>query len=143
MQSSQLLQALSASGSFKPAAVYAALIVAMAVALTFRVIGQRRSKLIGMGDGGDKALAKAIRVHGNFCENAPFALALLVFLPLLGASAIIVHAVGLLFLAGRLAHAFGLSRSSGSSIGRVGGMVLTFSSLMLGVAAVIWSALSL
>jgi uncharacterized membrane protein YecN with MAPEG domain len=116
----------------RTAGVYAALITLMGVALTYLVIGQRRSKLIGIGDGGDKMVARMVRVHGNFCENAPFALALLILLALTGGSAWAIHAVGLLFLAGRAAHAYGLSQSAGSSAGRVGGMVMTHASFLIG-----------
>ncbi len=132
---------LSLMAGLRPAAVYAALIVLMGVYLAFRVIGQRRSKLIGMGDGGDKSVARHIRVHGNFCENAPFALALLILLALLGAPVLVIHAVGLLFLAGRAAHAFGLSRFGGSSVGRVSGMLATFSSFLIGAGTLFWLAL--
>jgi uncharacterized protein len=132
---------LSLMTGLKPAAVYAALIVLMGVFLTYRVIFQRRSKLIGMGDGGDKTVARHIRVHGNFCENAPFALALLILLALMGAPVLVVHAVGLLFLAGRAAHAFGLSRTGGKSVGRVLGMVATHFSFLIGAGALLWLAI--
>jgi uncharacterized protein len=136
------LKTLALVGNLKLSAVYIALIVLMAVALAFLVIGQRRSKLIGMGDGGDKAAARTIRVHGNFCENAPFALALLILLPMVGVGGMIIHLVGGLFLVGRVAHAFGLSKSGGSSLGRVGGMVLTFLSFLIGAGALLFAALA-
>jgi uncharacterized protein len=124
-------------GLLRTAGVYAALIVLMGVALTVLVIRQRRTKLIGIGDGGDKTVARLIRVHGNFCENAPFALALLILLALTGGPAWTVHAVGLLFLAGRAAHAWGLSQSAGSSVGRVAGMMMTFAAFVVGALALI------
>ncbi len=116
----------------KIAGLYAALITLMGVALTMLVIRERRTKLVGIGDGGDKRMARMVRVHGNFAENAPFALALLVLLALVGSSAWPIHVVGLLFIAGRVAHAYGLSRTAGSSIGRVAGMMLTFTALIVG-----------
>ncbi len=123
------------------AGVYVALITAMGVALTYFVILHRRSKSIGIGDGGDRTMALRIRVHGNFCENAPFALALLIALALLGRSALVIHAVGLLFLAGRLLHAWGLSQSAGASIGRVSGMIATHAALVIGAAALLLAGL--
>ena len=133
------LKVLALVGSLKLSAMYVALIVLMAIALAFLVIVQRRSKLIGMGDGGDKTAARMIRVHGNFCENAPFAMALLVLLPLVGVGSMIIHLVGGLFLVGRVAHAFGLSSSGGKSLGRVIGMVLTFSSLLIGAGSLLFA----
>jgi uncharacterized protein len=125
----------------RTAGLYVALITLMGVALTVLVIRQRRSKLIGIGDGGDRTTARIIRVHGNFSENAPFAMALLILLALTGGRALAIHAVGLLFLAGRCAHAYGLSRSGGSSIGRVAGMVLTFTSFLIGAAMLLYAGL--
>jgi uncharacterized protein len=121
----------------RTAGVYAALITLMGVALTYMVILRRRSKLIGMGDGGDKVMARLIRVHGNFCENAPFALALLILIALVGGPGWTLHAVGLLFLVGRAAHAFGLSQSGGSSIGRVAGMVTTHTAFFIGAGTLL------
>ena len=127
--------------ALKAAAVHVALVVMMGVALTYLVINQRRTKLIGIGDGGDRQAARMIRVHANFCENAPFALALLVLLPLVGAGIWTVHAVGILFLVGRIAHALGLSKTAGSSLGRVSGMLLTHAALIIGAAALLLAAI--
>ena len=127
--------------ALKIGASYAALIVLMGVGLTYLVINQRRTKKIGIGDGGDRTAARLIRVHGNFCENAPFALALLILLPLLGAGGWTIHAVGALFLVGRIAHAVGLSGSAGSSLGRVVGMVLTHAALIVGAVALLLAAI--
>lgn len=125
----------------KTAGIYVALITLMGIVLTYLVIYQRRSKLIGIGDGGDRTTARFIRVHGNFCENAPFALALLVMVALVGGAGWAVHAVGLLFLLGRGLHAFGLSRTAGSSVGRVAGMLVTHLSFVVGVAVLLAAGL--
>jgi uncharacterized protein len=128
--------------ALKASAIYVALIVLMGIALTFLVIYQRRSKKIGMGDGGDKMAARLIRVHGNFAENAPPAMALLILLPLAGAETWAIHGVGLLFLAGRAAHAFGLSQTGGSSVGRVFGMLATLTALIFGALMLIMTVLT-
>jgi hypothetical protein len=124
----------------KAAALYAALVVLMGVGLTYLVIMQRRSKKIGIGDGGDRTAARLIRVHGNFCENAPFALALLILLPLVGAASWAVHVVGILFLVGRVAHAQGLAQSAGPTPGRIAGMLLTHAALIIGSVALLLAA---
>jgi uncharacterized protein len=131
------LKTLALVGSLRVSAVYIALIILMAIVLTVLVILQRRSKLVGIGDGGDKTIARMIRVHGNFAENAPYVMALLILLPMLGAGSLVIHLVGGLFLLGRIGHAFGLSQSAGSSLGRVGGMVLTFTSFLIGAGALL------
>jgi len=131
-------QALTAG--LKASAIYVALIVLMGVGLAYLVIAQRRAKLIAIGDGGDRTAARIIRVHANFCENAPFALALLAIMPFVGAGLWLIHAVGIMFLAGRIAHAYGLSRTAGASPGRVAGMLLTHAALLVGAGALLLAA---
>lgn len=125
----------------RTAGVYIALITLMGVVLTFRVILYRRSKLIGIGDGGDKTMARLVRVHGNFCENAPYALAMLLAVALTGGPMLALHAIGLLFLVGRALHAYGLSGSAGKSVGRVAGMVTTHASFFVGAAVLLYAGL--
>jgi uncharacterized protein len=129
-------------GLVKTVGAYAALITLMGVVLTFVVINQRRTKLIGIGDGGDKTAARMIRVHGNFFENAPFALALLILLALTGGPKLVIHLVGAMFVVGRALHAVGLSGSAGSSPGRIAGMLLTLTSFLIGATTLIVGALS-
>jgi uncharacterized protein len=123
------------------AALYTGILILMGIALQFRVIKHRQTKKIGIGDGQDKDLARAIRVHGNFAENVPFVLAGLIMLALIGAPAVVIHGVGVLAVVGRLAHAAGLSKSAGSSVGRVGGMLMTFTALIITALALIVRAI--
>lgn len=119
------------------AATYVAMLVLLGLVLTAGVISVRRSQKVGIGDGGNHTLARRIRVHGNFSEQAPLILALLVMLPLLGAREWLVHAVGLTGLVGRILHAIGLGKSIGPSFGRVAGMLLTWASLAIGVVGLL------
>ena len=110
--------------------LYAALCALLLVALSVRVIGQRRRARVGLGSGGNAALERAIRVHANASEYMPIALVLLALLELNQVHVWILHGVGALLFAGRLAHAQGLSSNSGVSPGRFGGMVMTFISII-------------
>jgi uncharacterized membrane protein YecN with MAPEG domain len=60
------------------AAAYAALFGLISTVLTARVIMNRVRSGIQAGDGGDAALARAIRARANFAEQVPLALLLLV-----------------------------------------------------------------
>jgi uncharacterized membrane protein YecN with MAPEG domain len=71
----------------------------------------------------------------------PFALAGMVMLALIGAPASVIHGVGILTVFGRALHAVGLSSSAGSSVGRVGGMMMTFSALIITALALIVRAI--
>ena len=128
--------------ALRAAMVYIAVLAVGLIPLAFRVIGIRRGQRIGIGDGGNRELAQAVRVHANYAENAPFGLALLLALPLAASPAWCVHLVGLCLVIGRAAHAFGLSQTVGSSPGRVAGMILTFTALIIGAAILLWRAVA-
>ena len=91
------------------------------LALVVRVVLLRWQLRAGQGDGGHRVLAKAIRVHGNAIEMLPMALLLMFAYELGGGSATLLHGAGLVLIAGRLAHAQGLSRTFGASAGRFAG----------------------
>ncbi len=116
-------------------AFYAGLLGILAIMLAVLVINQRRISKVGIGDGGNKGLALAGRAFGNFAEYAPLALVLFMLLELCGAPRLAVHLCAGGFVIGRVAHAYGISRSSGESIGRLAGMMLTFIPMLV---ASIW-----
>jgi len=64
-------------------ALYAAMSGLLVVILMLVVIRLRRSLRIGLGDGGNRDLQRAIRVHGNAIESVPI---FLVMLELMAAS---------------------------------------------------------
>ena len=113
-------------------AIYASLLALLFLYLSFCVIRLRRSVQVGVGDGGDKLLQRAIRVHGNFAEYVPFALLLIGIAEFNGLGAIWLHLMGVALLAGRALHAYGVSKPKEDLRIRVAGMVLTFSVLLLG-----------
>ena len=112
--------------------VYAGLLTLVFVALSIRVIGARRGARVSLGDGGDRALLRRQRVHGNFAEYVPLALVLMLLAELQGVPRPVVHGLGLALLAGRLVHAAGVSREPENFKLRVTGMALTFTALISG-----------
>lgn len=108
--------------------IYAALLAILFVALSFRVIGFRRANRVSLGDGDNSDLLRRVRVHGNFAEYVPFALLLMLLAELQGTSGWVLHMLGLLLLTGRILHAVAIT--NGQMGGRVGGMVLTFLTLI-------------
>ncbi|MEM8615784.1 MAG: MAPEG family protein [Pseudomonadota bacterium] len=109
------------------AALYIALNVLLLLALAIGVVVRRRAAKVSLGDGGDEALATAIRVHGNASENIPVGLIILVVIALLPGPVWTIHAIGGGLTVGRLLHAIGLSR--GPILLRQLGMALTWTSL--------------
>lgn len=92
------------------APLYIAIFSLMFTLLSFRVIRLRQTARVAIGDGGDKALRRAIRVHGNFAEYVPQALILIFAAESLGMGAVWVHGLCIALLIGRLLHAYGVSQ---------------------------------
>ncbi|MGH8743501.1 MAG: MAPEG family protein [Burkholderiales bacterium] len=114
---------------------YAALLGLMLVYFSYKVVRFRGNFKVGIGDGGNAKLARAIRVQANFVEYVPIALLLILLVELIGFSAWVVHALGIVLLAGRVFHAQGLGASAGPSYGRAIGT--TASWLTIAVAAIL------
>ena len=108
------------------AALWAGLNLILMLALSVRVVRTRRAQQIGLGHGESPELERAIRTFGNASEYVPAALAALVLLAVLDVSPGLIHALGLTFTVGRVAHAIGLSRSGGASLGRTVGVIATW-----------------
>lgn len=106
--------------------VYAGLLGIFLIVLGGYVVRTRIRERISIGDNGNPAMLAAIRVHANAAENIPVAVLLLMLLELNGGSALALHAYGVALLAGRLLHAFGLSRKKSVNRWRQLGMVLTW-----------------
>ena len=113
--------------------LYAGLCAILVLALAARVVRWRMTHRIGIGDGGDAELLRRVRVHGNAIEYLPLCLILLGGMELNGYPAPLIHGFGMALLLSRVAHAWGLSRSSGLSPGRFGGTLVTWV-LMLAMA---------
>lgn len=121
-------------------AFYAALLAALFLLLSARVIAQRRDRRVELGHGEDSQLLRRMRVHANFAEYVPFTLLLMALAESMAPPRPLIHLVGLLLVAGRLMHAYGLSQTPHILRYRVWGMRLTFTAL--GIAAAICLMLS-
>jgi uncharacterized membrane protein YecN with MAPEG domain len=120
------------------AALWSGLIVVLMLALSLLVVRQRRRHGVLIGDEGVPELIRAVRAFGNAAEYAPVGLGALAVLAVAGASAAVVHGVGFLLFFGRLAHAWGLSRSAGASLGRTVGTVLTWLAFVAAAALLLF-----
>ena len=115
--------------------MYAVPLAVLYLFLTFTVISGRRRLSIGLGDGGNKSFRRRIRAHGNFSEYVPMALLLMAFAELGGAAPLVLHSTRLVLLAGRLLHAYALAMTDYNHKARVAGMILTITSLVVGIGA--------
>ncbi len=123
---------------FAVTGLYAAIMALLYVFLSGRIRPLRYKHSAGIGDGGSDELARAIRVHGNFAEYAPFALLLLALGEANGAPAWIIHALGIALVISRSGHAFALTRSVRGTKLRVASMATTFAVLTLAAVVLLW-----
>ncbi|MGU9978613.1 MAPEG family protein [Phreatobacter sp. HK31-P] len=121
-------------------ALYASLLALVFMVLSVRVIGLRRVVRIGLGDGGNTALLRRVRVHANFAEYVPLCLILIGLAESLRAPPILLHGLGGLLLAARLSHAYGVSRQPETFAWRVAGLAGTLTVLGLAAGICLYSA---
>ncbi|MDF1721165.1 MAG: MAPEG family protein [Minwuia sp.] len=112
--------------------LYGGLLGLLLIVLSFRVVGYRRSSGVGIGDGGNEAASRLIRVQANFVEYVPFALIIMLLLEMNGENPVALHIFGALLFLARVAHASGLSQNPAYSRGRFGGALVTFLLLIIG-----------
>ncbi|MCT7941224.1 MULTISPECIES: MAPEG family protein [Shewanella] len=107
--------------------LYASLTALLIIALAYRVVKFRRLNAVGIGNGDNKDLALAVRVHGNLVENAPIVLILLAVAETHNMPEYLLHCFGSLWVFARLIHAIGLTQGKGGyHWGRFWGVLLTW-----------------
>jgi len=118
--------ALHAAG--QAAAFWTALLLLLLLVLSLLVVRQRQTHKVTFGDEGVPQLGAAIRA--------------LIAMAVVSAPPVAVHMAGGLLLAGRIAHAVALSRSTGTSLPRSVGMLLTWVAYIFCVVALVAFALT-
>ncbi len=109
---------------------YAGLLAILLFVLTIIVIKLRFKLKVGLGDGQQTPLVKAVRIHGNFIEYVPFALLLLAIYEINAGNVLLLHILGITLVLARFAHAIGLTKTMGTSFYRQFGVLATFAVLL-------------
>jgi len=118
---------------------YTALNALIMLALSILVVRARVVTETLIGDDGKPTMAAPLRAHANNTEYVPMALLLMWGLASpIGGSIWLIHGVGVPLTLGRLFHAFGLSRSTGTSTSRFLGMILTWIAYIVGIVGLLW-----
>ena len=91
--------------------------------LTIITIKARKSTKVVYGDDGNKELIKAVRAHGNFFEFTVFFIISSFLLEILDAGPIYVLFINIVFLIGRISHAYSMLKEK--IIFRMVGMIAT------------------
>jgi uncharacterized membrane protein YecN with MAPEG domain len=98
--------------------------------LSVRVSRLRLTQRVSVGDGGNEAVRTRMRAHANFIEYAPLFVILLGLIEMARGPETWLWALAILFVLGRLAHAFGMDRPAPNAL-RVGGMLATYTPLLI------------
>ena len=98
--------------------------------LAGRVSQLRNRHKVSIGDGGNEALHRRIRAHGNYIENMPIVLILLALVELAGGDPRILWGAAIIFIVARLLHAFGMDRTPPSKL-RMFGMMGSILALVI------------
>lgn len=115
--------------------LYAGLLGLIYVYLSITVIKGRRKNKIAIGQGNAQDMVLSIRSHGNFNEYTPLFLILLFLTENHHLLPIFIHAAGILFITGRICHAYSLlyheqydaeGKLTHNPKYRIMGMMLTF-----------------
>lgn len=89
-----------------------AVFVLMLTGLSLMVSVRRAQVGVLSGDGDDNTLRRRIRAHGNFVENAPLCVLLILAIEAILATSDIIWIVAAILIASRLLHAIGTLKRS-------------------------------
>lgn len=92
--------------------------------LMTRISRLRMSAKVMHGDGGNPMLTQRMRAQANFIEHAPLFLVLTAAIELTGRGGTWLAVVGSLFMLARVAHGFGMDRTTVNPF-RAGGILVT------------------
>ena len=118
--------------------LYAALLGLLLIFLSDQVSRNRKRSGVHLGHGDHKALERSMRAHGNFIEYAPFGLILMLLLETEVSELWLLHLLGLMLLAGRLLHAYGMINPNGTLNGRFWGTALTWLMILVASLTCFW-----
>jgi uncharacterized protein len=95
--------------------------------LGIRIGRVRTAEKISIGDGGNERLIRRMRAQANFVEFTPFFLVLIVLIELATGTSMVLWAIMALYMAARIAHAFGMD---GNDRARGLGILVTMVTLL-------------
>ena len=96
-----------------PVTIFITAVFVLMLTILSMMVSIRRAQLnVLSGDGDDNTLRRRIRAHGNFVENAPLCVLLILAIEAILATSTIIWIVAAILIASRILHAIGtLNRS--------------------------------
>jgi uncharacterized protein len=111
--------------------IYVAVLAIIMIGLSSYVSAQRGKAKVSILDGGNAELQLRMRRHGNFVENVPMALVLMLVAEIDGVGVNWIHAAGILLVVGRILHAIGLRADKVTPLRLAGGLSTTLANLLM------------
>ncbi len=111
--------------------IFASFIALWLLVLSAKVVDQRRSAKVGLGDGGNEGLTRRMRAMANFTEYTPFFLVMLVLAELQGTHFYWLAFLALLYFVSRLAHGYAMAFTENFPKGRFMGTLGTWVAIFL------------
>lgn len=109
--------------------------------LAWRIGKTRQSEKVLHGDGGCAPLMKRMRAQANYVEYTPFVLILFALVEMALGSAMWLWVLALLFITGRVLHAFGMELDRINPL-RMTGILLTMAVSLILAGAALYAAYS-
>ena len=115
--------------------------------LGFRIGKIRHQAKLSVGDGGHDIIYRRMRAQANFVENTPITLVLFALVEMAGPDHVWGHGnwlpiAGFIFIAGRVAHAFGMDNDTSFKPGRPIGMLTSYGVQLVLVVTALMIALA-
>ena len=104
--------------------------------ITWRVAQLRSDHKVSIGDGGVPPLLARMRAHSNFAENVPLFLILIGLIEMAHGSSLWLWIVGIVFIAARILHVFGMDRPPGNRLRMAGAGLTSLILIGLGLYAI-------
>ncbi|HLV77691.1 MAG TPA: MAPEG family protein [Marinobacter sp.] len=123
-------------------AVFAAVIGLLLLVLSAQVVKYRYKYRLGMGVNDDPGFEAAVRAQANLVEYAPVALIMLAIAELNGVPSGLIYWTGMVFVAGRILHAWGMINGKGGPHkGRMIGILLSWLAILVAALLLLWNVL--
>ena len=123
-------------------ALYTAILALIMIFLAYMTSARRKEAKINLGTGNDDVMERRSRAFGNFIEFTPMFILLMAMIEMQGYGTEYVHALGIVTVIGRILHAMGMTKSIKIINGRFVGAILTYISLFVAGAFVLYQSVS-
>lgn len=122
--------------------LYTGILALIMIFLAYRTSARRTQAKINLGTGNDEIMERRSRAFGNFIEFAPMFILLMAMIEVQGYGTVYVHILGIITVIGRVLHALGMTHSIKIINGRFVGAILTYLSLLVAGAFLLYQSVS-